>query len=59
MGAVDRARVALADEVGQVAAVIDMCVAEDDSADLPRIKRELAIAPVGFRAAALKQSAVE
>ena len=57
--AVDRPVEALADERRQVAAVVDVGVAEDDRVDLVRVEREVAVALPGFFAAALVQPAVE
>ena len=57
--AVDRPVEPLADERRQVAAVVDVGVAEDDRVDLVRVKREVAVALPGFLAAALVQPAVE
>ena len=58
-GAVDRPVETLADERRQVAAVVDVGVAEDDRVDLVRVEREVAVPLPGFLAAALVQPAVE
>ena len=55
--AVNRALVAVPDQVGQVAAVIDVGVREDQGIDLSRVERELAVALVGVVPAALEQAA--
>src|SRR5262249_14766295 len=50
---------ALADERREVAAVVDVGVAEDDGVDLVRVEREVAVPLPGLLAAALVQAAVE
>ena len=57
--AVDRPGEPLADERRQVAAVVDVGVAEDDRVDLVGVEREVAVALPGLLAAALVQAAVE
>ncbi len=58
-GAIDIARITLLDEIGQIARVIHVRVAQDDSVNLPWIKRETAIARRGFLAMALEQATFE
>ena len=58
-GAVDRPREALADEIGQVAAVVDMGMAEQHRIDIRRRERELPIAFVHFLALPEHQPAIE
>ena len=58
-GAVDRPGEPLADERRQVAAVVDVGVAEHDRVDLVRVEREVGVALPGLLAAALVQPAVE
>jgi hypothetical protein len=49
----------LATEVWQIAAVVDVRMAEDDGIELLRIEREIAITLEGFVTFALKESAFE
>ena len=58
-GAVDVALETLAAKVGQVAAVVNMRVAEDDRIDLLRVEGEVAVALDGFAPPALKQAALQ
>ena len=56
---VDGFRVALLDEGGDVAAVVDVSVGEDHGVDLGGIEPEGLVDLVGFLAAALKHAAIE
>ena len=58
-GAVDVSLEALAAEVRQVAAVIDVRVAQDHRVDLLRVEGEVAVALDGFAAPALEQAALQ
>src|SRR5262249_21156022 len=58
-GAINRAGEALLDEVGQVAAVVDVRVAEQDGVDVARAERELRIAAAALGPVALEQPAVQ
>ena len=55
----DRPIKPLSRQRGQVAAMVDVGVAEDDGVDLVRMEGEVAVALPGLLAAALVQSAVE
>jgi hypothetical protein len=57
--AVDRPGEALADQVGQVAAVVDVGVAEQDGVDVRRAEGEGLVAPVTFGSGAEDQPTVE
>ena len=58
-GGVDRAAVALLDQVGQVAAVVDVGVREQHGVELRRVEAKIAVAFVGLGPAALEQAAFE
>src|SRR5581483_12478326 len=58
-GAMDVAGVTLPAEVGQVARVVHVRVAEDDGIDLFRIERKTTIAPGRFFPMALEKAAFE
>jgi hypothetical protein len=57
--AINRAGVTLLDEIGQVACVINVRVAQDHGVNLLRIEREIAVAAGHLFAMALKESAFE
>src|SRR5205823_14833603 len=57
-GTVDGAFVTLADQVGQVAAVVDVGVAEDDGVQGRGVKGEVGVAFAGLAARAQVQAAV-
>ena len=57
--AVDVSVVALATEVWQIAAMVDVRMAEDNGIDLLRIERKIAITLDGFVTFALEQAAFE
>ncbi len=57
--AVNVAAVALVAKVGQIPAVVDMRVAENDGIELFRVEREGAVPLDGFAAFALEQAALE
>ena len=59
VGAMNRARIALFDQIRQVAGVVNVRVAQHDGVNLPRVERKGAVAPGGFLAMALKQAAFE
>jgi len=58
-GAVDRPAETLPDEVAQVAAVVDVGVAEEHRVDVPGAERELAVASMAFGPVPLEEAAVE
>jgi len=58
-GGVDGAGVPVFDEVGKVAGVVDVGVAEDDGIDGARVEGEVAVALEGFFARALVEAAFE
>src|SRR5262245_1536329 len=57
--AVDRSGETLTDQVGQVAAVVDVSMTEDDEADVPGIEGEFAVAAMRLGTTALEQAAVQ
>jgi len=58
-GAVDVALEALAAEVGQIAAVVDVRVAQDHGVNLPRVEGKAAVTLGGLLAMPLEQAAFE
>ena len=59
LGGVDGAAVASADEGGEVAAVVDVRVREEDAVDRTGIDGQLAVALEGLLAVALVETAIE
>ena len=59
VGAMDGAVVALPGEVGQVAGVVNVCMAQDHGVNLPRVERKTAVALRGFLTMPLEQTAFE